>query len=88
MEDFERQLEDVEEQLHYCEKLVDSEIRLDVAVLILEELQNRVQKIKEILGREDERLTVLADRIKLLYHRAKALLSMQDGGNAYRQFED
>ncbi|HIQ29975.1 MAG TPA: hypothetical protein EYH45_05365 [Candidatus Caldiarchaeum subterraneum] len=88
MEEFQKQLEDLEEQLQYCEKLVASETRLDVAVLILEELQSKIQKIKESSGVVDERLTALADRVKLLYHRAKALLSLQEGRNAYRQFED
>ena len=79
-------LEDIEEKLNYCEKLVSSEVRLHVALLILEELLEEFKRIEDKY--DEELIKVLSDRARLLYHRAKALLSLQEDRSAYRQFED
>jgi len=70
---------DIEEQLSYCERLIASETRLQLATLILEELQDRIRQLSTSEAVEQTQLRSVAEKAKLLYHRARALLSLQEG---------
>ncbi len=91
MSELDERLREVEEQLSYCEKLVLAETRLQLATLLLEELLEKVQQMQESAGENSTHLRALSEKIKLLYHRAKALLSLQEGTSnksMYRTSED
>jgi len=87
MKEPEKVLKDIAEQLSYCDTLVSSEVRLDFAILMLEELQEELQKLEENMENK-EQIKALIDKAKILYHRAKTLLSLQESRSMNRQFED
>jgi hypothetical protein len=66
----------VVEQLDYCERMVLAEARLDLVVVILEELIEKLSNPTPDLG-EATRQSLL-QRAKLIYHRAKTLLYMAE----------
>ncbi len=64
------------EQLDYCERMVLAEARLDLVVVILEELLEKLSSPTPDIG-ETTRQSLL-QRAKLIYHRAKTLLYMAE----------
>jgi len=75
-------LSEVEEQMLYCEKLIASETRLQLAALMLEEIQEKLHHVSTDDAVEATYLRSVAERLKLLYHRAKALLALQEEGQS------
>ncbi len=69
-------LESLTEQLEYCERMVAAEARLDLVVIILEEMVEKLSTEKLTID-EVVRRTLL-ERARLLYHRAKTLLYLAE----------
>ncbi|MEM4281818.1 MAG: hypothetical protein QW470_06110 [Candidatus Caldarchaeum sp.] len=69
-------LPSLKEQLEYCERMVAMEARLDLVVVMLEELIQRLSSQSPDLEERD-RLTML-ERARLVYHRAKTLLYLAE----------
>lgn len=80
LEEVERRIRAIERDLRYCEDLLDREARMEFAKLILEELSREVRKLlpKNIPEALRGRLSSIELRIRILYHRANALLSLQE----------
>ncbi|MCD6592443.1 MAG: hypothetical protein J7K78_05480 [Thaumarchaeota archaeon] len=76
----EKKLQEIEKDLRFCENLLNKEARMELAKRILEELLNELRKIKvEGLPAElRSRFSNMELRIRILYHRANALLSLQE----------
>jgi len=66
----------VVEQLDYCERMVLAEARLDLVVVILEELLEKLSSPTP--GISEATRHSLLQRAKLIYHRAKTLLYMAE----------
>ncbi|MEM1945774.1 MAG: hypothetical protein QW470_06935 [Candidatus Caldarchaeum sp.] len=64
------------EQLEYCERMLAMEARLDLVVVILEELIQKLSSGSPGID-EQERLRLL-ERARLTYHRAKTLLYLAE----------
>ena len=76
----EKKLREIEKDLRFCENLLNKEARMELAKRILEELLNELRKIKvEGLPAElRSKFSNMELRIRILYHRANALLSLQE----------
>ena len=76
----EKKLQEIEKDLRFCENLLKKEARMELAKRILEELLNELRKIKvEGLPAElRSKFSNMELRIRILYHRANALLSLQE----------
>ncbi len=76
----EKKLQEIEKDLRFCENLLNKEARMELAKRILEELLNELRKIKvEGLPAElRSKFSNMELRIRILYHRANALLSLQE----------
>lgn len=80
MEWIEKRVREIEVDLRFCEKLLGKEARMDLAKRILEELMKQirelpVEKLSEALK---AKVLDMGLRIRILYHRANALLSLQE----------
>ncbi|MEM0384517.1 MAG: hypothetical protein QXI02_08225 [Candidatus Caldarchaeum sp.] len=64
------------EQLEYCERMLAMEARLDLVVVILEEMIEKLSTQNPGLD-EQVRKTIL-ERAKITYHRAKTLLYLAE----------
>jgi hypothetical protein len=76
----EKRIREIEEDLRFCEQLLRKEVRMDLVKIILEDLMREVKSIAEEGLPEDlrERVSDIEFRIRVLYHRANALLSLQE----------
>lgn len=76
----EKKIREVEEDLQFCEQLLRKEVRMDLVKIILEDLIKEVRSLAESDLPEDlkERVSDIEFRIRVLYHRANALLSLQE----------
>lgn len=79
-EQAERRIREIEEDLRFCEQLLRKEARMDLVKIILEDLIKEVRSLVESGLPEDleERVSDIEFRIRVLYHRANALLSLQE----------
>ncbi|MDW8063344.1 MAG: hypothetical protein RMI43_04165 [Candidatus Caldarchaeum sp.] len=59
------------EQLDYCEKMLAMEARLDLVIMMLEELIEKLSSPRQ--GVDDEKRTSLLEKAKVCYYRAKTL---------------
>lgn len=80
MEWVEKRIREIEADLRFCEKLLGKEARMSLAKRILEELMKQVREIPVERLPEDLKTRVLdlGLKIRILYHRASALLSLQE----------
>lgn len=79
---FEERISELEEDLKFCENMLNREARIELARMILEDLMEEsksilTQDLPETLKTRVENLQM---RIRVLYHRANALLSLQQEG--------
>lgn len=82
-ESAEKRVREIEEDLQFCEQLLRKEARMDLVKRILEDLIKDVRKLEEAGLPENlrERVSDIEFRIRILYHRANALLSLQEEGS-------
>lgn len=78
----EERMAELEEGLRFCESMLNKEARIELARRILEDLMEEsknilTQNLPEVLKKRIENLQT---RIRILYHRANALLSLQQEG--------
>ncbi len=69
-------LEEIEEEVGYCERMLACETRLELVIHILEEVREKIRALVESHAEASERLRSLDERVNILYHRAKTLQSM------------
>ncbi len=69
-------LESLTEQLEYCERMLAMEARLDLVVVILEEMIEKLSTEK--LAIDEQARRTLLERARLIYHRAKTLLYLAE----------
>ena len=76
----EKRIREVEEDLKFCEELLSKEARMNLAKRILEELMRQIRKIplNELPESSRSKVSNMELRIRILYHRANALLSLQE----------
>lgn len=76
----EKKIREIEEDLRFCEQLMRKEARMDLVKIILEDLIREVRSIVELGPPESlrGRISDIEFRIRVLYHRANALLSLQE----------
>jgi hypothetical protein len=79
-EQAEERIREVEGDLRFCEQLLRKEARMELVKMILEDLIKEVKSIVEEGLPENlrERVLDIEFRIRVLYHRANALLSLQE----------
>lgn len=80
MEWIEKRIREIEADLSFCEELLKKEARMNLAKRILEELMKQIREIP-VEGLPEDLKTKVIDmglRIRILYHRANALLSLQE----------
>ncbi len=79
-EQVEERIREIEEDLRFCEQLLRKEARMDLIKIILEELIREVREVTEAGLTEAlrEKVSDIEFRIRLLYHRTNALLSLQE----------
>ena len=80
MEWVEKRVREIEADLRFCEKLLRKEARMDLAKRILEELMKQIREltVKELPGDLRAKVLDMGLKIRILYHRANALLSLQE----------
>ena len=85
-QELEKALKEVEESLRFCEENLRREIRLDLTKHILEELMGRIDDLRARRLPKDirEKVDELGLKIKILYHRAEILSSLQEKSGYYR----
>jgi len=83
----EKALKEIEEDLRFCEENLGREIRLELTTRILEELMRDIDGLRARKLPEDirEKVEKLGLKIKVLYHRAKILSSLQEKSRYYRR---
>lgn len=64
------------EQLEYCEKMLSMEARLDLVVVMLEEIIEKLSTPRTDM--DNEKRTLLLDRAKTCYYKAKTLLYLTE----------
>jgi predicted nuclease with TOPRIM domain len=69
-------LEEIEDEVSYCEKMLANETRLDLVIHILEEVQEKLKQLAISQSEAGERVKKLEERVNILYHRAKTLYTM------------
>jgi len=79
-EEAEKRIREIEEDLRFCEQLLQREARMELVKVMLEDLMKEVRSIMETglpegLG---EKVSDIEFKIRVLYHRANALLSLQE----------
>ncbi len=76
----ERRIREIEEDLRFCEGLLSKEVRMNLAKRILEDLMRQIRKIplNELSEALRSKVSSMELRIRILYHRANALLSLQE----------
>ena len=85
-QELEKALKEVEENLRFCEENLRREIRLDLTKHILEELMGHIDDLRARRLPKDirEKVDELGLKIKILYHRAEILSSLQEESGYYR----
>ena len=80
LEEIEKKVQAIERDLKYCESLLNKEARMEFAKMVLEELSREVRKLlsRNIPEALRSRLSSMELKIRILYHRANALLSLQE----------
>lgn len=80
MEWIEKRVREIEVDLRFCEKLLGKEARMDLAKRILEELMKQIRElpVEELSEALKAKVLDMGLRIRILYHRANALLSLQE----------
>ena len=83
--DAEKRLKKIEEDLSFCEKMLNKEARIDLAKRMLEDLLRETRGLSSVnLPRPIKaRLSDIELKIRILYHRANALLSLQEEQGKY-----
>ncbi len=76
----EKRIAELEEDLKFCENMLNKEARVELARRILEDLMKDVRKIpaRDLPKPLRTRIEDIQMRIRILYHRANALLSLQE----------
>lgn len=69
-------LNSLTEQLEYCEKMLSMEARLDLVVVMLEEIIDKLSNPTPELNEENR--TKLLEKAKVCYYRAKTLLYLTE----------
>ncbi|MCF3653356.1 MAG: hypothetical protein L2C94_004250 [Aigarchaeota archaeon] len=79
-EEAEKRIREIEEDLRFCEQLLQKEARMELVKVMLEDLMKEVKSIMEAGLPEGlrERVSDMEFKIRVLYHRANALLSLQE----------
>ena len=79
-EEAEKRIREIEEDLRFCEQLLQREARMELVKIMLEDLMKEVRSIMEAGLPEDlrEKVSDMEFKIRVLYHRANALLSLQE----------
>ena len=75
----------IQEDLRFCEKILNKEARIELARRILEDLLKEIRSIPRsgLSAQLKAKLTDMETRIRVLYHRANALLSLQEERGKY-----
>ena len=83
--DIEKRIDKIQEDLRFCEKILNKEARIELAKRILEDLLKEVRSIPRdgLSEHLKAKLTDMEMRIRILYHRANALLSLQEERGKY-----
>jgi len=76
----EKRIREIEEDLRFCEQLLQREARMELVKVMLEDLMKEVRSIMEAGLPEAlrEKVSDMEFKIRVLYHRANALLSLQE----------
>ena len=76
----EKRIREIEEDLRFCEQLLQKEARMELVKVMLEDLMKEVRSIMEAGLPEAlrEKVSDMEFKIRVLYHRANALLSLQE----------
>jgi len=76
----EKRIREIEEDLRFCEQLLQREARMELVKVMLEDLMKEVRSIMEAGLPETlrEKVSDMEFKIRVLYHRANALLSLQE----------
>ena len=84
-EDVEKRLKEIEADVFYCEGLLNSEVRLDLVKRMLEDLLKDVRNLsaQKLPDELKARLSDLELKIRIMYHRANPLLSLQEEQGKY-----
>ncbi|MEM3922047.1 MAG: hypothetical protein QXG25_04105 [Nitrososphaerota archaeon] len=80
VEQAEKKIREIEEDLQFCEQLLRKEARMELVKIVLEDLIKEVRGLLESDLPENlkEKTSDIEFRIRVLYHRANALLSLQE----------
>ncbi|MCS7132570.1 MAG: hypothetical protein N3F65_03205 [Nitrososphaeria archaeon] len=78
----EERIAELEKDLRFCENMLNKEARIELARRILEDLMEESKSIptQDFPEALKIRIENLQMRIRILYHRANALLSLQQEG--------
>jgi len=81
----EERISKIQEDLRFCEKILNKEARIELARRILEDLLKEIRNIPRsgLSAQLKAKLTDMETRIRVLYHRANALLSLQEERGKY-----
>lgn len=66
----------ITEELNVCEEYLKKEVRLDLALRILEDLIDEIQEARK----KNLSLGEIEDRVRILYHRASTLVTLTEQG--------
>ena len=88
-QELEKTFKEIEENLRFCEENLRREIRLDLTRHMLEELMKNIDNLRARRLPKDlhEKFEELALKIKILYHRAEILSSLQEESRYYRGWQ-
>lgn len=75
----EKRVGEIEKDLKFCEKILGKEARIELAKRILEDLMKEIRNLplRGLPENLRRKITQMEIRIRILYHRANALLSLQ-----------
>ena len=81
----EERISKIQEDLRFCEKILNKEARIELARRILEDLLKEIRSIPRsgLSAQLKAKLTSMETKIRVLYHRANALLSLQEERGKY-----
>ncbi|MCD6536465.1 MAG: hypothetical protein J7K49_05485 [Thaumarchaeota archaeon] len=76
----EKRIAELEEDLKFCENMLNKEARIELARRILEDLMKDVKSIptRNLPKPLKTKIADIQMKIRILYHRANALLSLQE----------
>ena len=76
----EKRIAELEEDLKFCENMLNKEARIELARRILEDLMKDVKNIptRNLPKPLKTKIADIQMKIRILYHRANALLSLQE----------